>query len=431
MKHRSGRVPALAGCIVLAACSGGASDGGSPASTDPPLQPGSAGAVVTEAAADLAAFWAAELPRAGARRFGRAPGAPVLVVEGGSVECDGATIAWPDMRGNALYCPDSDRLAIDAQEFAPDLRRRFGPLGLAAVVAHEYGHAVQRRLEPAAVPPVVRELQADCLAGAWLGGLRSRPAGTFRASDDELAAPLVAVTTLRDRLGADPAASDAHGNGFDRLAALLDGIDRGTPACFDYPVRPPALTGQPFLSETDRATAGDQPFQPTLLASAADLNDHYGQIGASSGRPWVPLQLVQGPDAGCPQGRQPSAEEPVVFCGGTTVAAAVTLLGTTAAFGDMAIAAEVARQWAAAATSIPAWGLPPSPLTTECLTGFWLGTLHPNAPNRQASRRLRLSPGDLDEVAVTILRGPPRPQPVERLRALRRGFVDGIAACRT
>ena len=418
----------LAAVVAATACSGrapggGATDGqdGAPASAS--------GQVISAAASDLTGFWSAELPRRGGPRFVPAPGPPVQLGEGSSVRCGDQTVRWSEIRGNALYCPQTDRIAIDGQGLASDLLRRFSPLGLAAVVAHEYGHAVQRRLEHLDVPPIVRELQADCLAGAWLGSLRSEPTPSFAPDDDQLALPLVAVTTLRDRLGTDPAAGEAHGSGFDRLVALLDGIDRGAARCLEYEQRPPALTAQPFLSDTDRANAGEQPFHVTLASAAADLNDHYNGVAAAAGEQWVPLRLELGSTAGCAQGQQPSADQPLVTCGDTSVAVAVQFLGGVAGLGDMALAAELGRQWALEATRLAPRTLPPTQATVECLTGYWVGTLHPNAPNRAATRQLRLSPGDLDEVAVAILTAA-LPAPLDRLRAFHRGFTDGLAACR-
>ena len=419
----------LLGAVVVAtACSGRAPGGGAANGQDG--APASATShVISAAASDLTRFWSAELPGEGGPRFGPAPNSPVELREGSSVRCGDKTVRWSEIRGNALYCPQTDRIAIDGQELALDLLRRFGSLGLAAVVAHEYGHSVQRRLEHLDVPPVLRELQADCLAGAWLGSLRSEPTASFSAGDDQLALPLVALTTLRDRLGTDPAAAEAHGSGFDRLVALLDGIDRGTARCLEYRQRPPALTAQPFLSDTDRANAGEQPFHVTLASAAADLNDHYSQVAAAAGEQWVPLRLELGSTAGCTQGPQPTREQPIVTCGDTNVAVAVQFLGTPAVLGDMALAAALGRQWALAATRLTPRTLPPTQATLECLTGYWVGTLHPNAPNRAATRQLRLSPGDLDEVAVAILTAA-SPAPLDRLRAFHRGFTEGLAACR-
>lgn len=415
----------LVALLVAAGCSGG-----------PKRQvrdDSGVGGLVTAAASDLAAFWAAELPKAGRTAFGTAPRPPVLLRAGSSARCDRATVAWSDIRGNARYCPDRDQIVIDAQELGPDLLRRFGPLAVAAIVAHEYGHAVQRRLGAVRLAPVVRELQADCLAGAWLGSVRAHPTPSFSATDDQLALPLVGVTSLRDRLGDDPTAQDAHGTGFDRLTALLDGVDHGTASCLGYGTRPPVLTGQGFLSATDRANAGNQALLPMLRSAAPDLNDFYGELARAAGGRWTNRELVQKPTGGCDRGIQPTEDDPIVTCDDGAIVVALDRLGPIVSFGDMAVGAEVGRQWAGVALQLelPNLRLVPSMTSVECLTGYWLGTLHPSATNREATRTLRLSPGDLDEVAVAILQWPRRPRPLDRLRALQLGFHAGLAGCRS
>ncbi|MFN2503320.1 MAG: hypothetical protein ABR540_03640 [Acidimicrobiales bacterium] len=83
------------------------------------------------------------------------------------------------------------------------------------------------------------------------------------------------------------------------------------------------------------------------------------------------------------------------------IVVAIDQLGGLARLGDTAIAAEVARRWASAATQLQALRLADTPAVIECLTGYWLGTLHPNAPNRAETRKPRLSPGDLDGLYAT------------------------------
>ncbi len=415
---------ALAAVVGAGACSSGR--------TREPVDDHGVGRIVAAAASDLAVFWAAELPRVGRGELGDAPPKPLLLRAGSSVRCDAASLTWADLRGNARYCPQRDQIVVDAQDLGPDLVRRFGPLALAAIVAHEYGHAVQRRLGTISLAPVVRELQADCLAGTWLGHVKAYPTPVFSATDDDLALPLVGVMSLRDSLGRDPSAPDAHGAGFDRLTAMLEGIDHGAGPCLDYGRGGPVLTGQAFLSDTDRANAGNQPLLRMLVSSAADLNDHYGQLARAAGGEWTDIALVPQATGGCGGDGQPTEEAPIVACDGGVVVAALDRLGPLASFGDMAVGAEVGRAWGAAALrlSLPALRLTPSSTAVECLTGYWIGTLHPSATNRAATRTLRLSPGDLDEVAAAILQGPRRPRPLDRLRALQNGFHAGLAGCR-
>lgn len=86
---------------------------------------------------------------------------------------------------NAFYCPTDDSVAWDRGVLLPMLRKRFGPMSVVVVLAHEFGHAVQYRLGDKAgitksTPTVVKEQQADCFA-AWAtsaGSPRTRASTT-------------------------------------------------------------------------------------------------------------------------------------------------------------------------------------------------------------------------------------------------------------
>ncbi|MEV4256837.1 hypothetical protein AB0J52_27055, partial [Spirillospora sp. NPDC049652] len=73
----------------------------------------------------------------------------------------------PLLRDNAAYCPEGDYLAWDEHLIRDGLGS--GDAWIYMVIAHEWGHAVQRRMPPALVSGRT-ELQADCLAGAALRG---------------------------------------------------------------------------------------------------------------------------------------------------------------------------------------------------------------------------------------------------------------------
>jgi predicted metalloprotease len=126
--------------------------------------------------------------------------------------------------GNAYYCPDGDFIAWD-----DDLMRkgyRSGDAWVYQVVAHEWGHAVQRRLNFLLVARA-HELQADCLAGAALYGAAADGMLRFEAGDvDELAA---AYRRLGDRTPWTKVSD--HGTSAQRMANFNRGAGYGVPGC--------------------------------------------------------------------------------------------------------------------------------------------------------------------------------------------------------
>ena len=94
------------------------------------------------------------------------------------------------------------------------------------IIAHEWGHAIQARLERDRVS-VQAELQADCLAGASLFGAARAGLVTLEPGDtEELAQTLAAVAD--DYPWTDE--SD-HGNARERTSAFSAGANGGVKAC--------------------------------------------------------------------------------------------------------------------------------------------------------------------------------------------------------
>lgn len=75
---------------------------------------------------------------------------------------------WTD---NAFYCAEDESIAFDA-DFVNELGEQFGHFAGVAVVAHEWGHHIASLRGTGQPAPfsVQRELEADCLAGAFAGG---------------------------------------------------------------------------------------------------------------------------------------------------------------------------------------------------------------------------------------------------------------------
>lgn len=149
--------------------------------------------------------------------------------EGGGPAC-GRDPAPP---GNAFYCPVGDFIAWDESGLLIPYYVSGGDFAASFVLAHEFGHAMQARLPQQEQPGVMRELQADCFAGAWSRWVSQQ--GLLEAGDLDEAT--LAVFSARDVPGTawtDPA---AHGSGFERTRAFGDGVELGARACYPAPAQ--------------------------------------------------------------------------------------------------------------------------------------------------------------------------------------------------
>ncbi|MFI2717528.1 hypothetical protein ACH5AI_14415 [Streptomyces collinus] len=146
-------------------------------------------------------------------------------------EYDGASANAPTCDGepldddNAVYCStDEDYVAWDT-----DLMRfgyQYGDAFVYLVVAHEWGHAIQNRLD-AELQTVDGELQADCLAGAELEGAARDGMVVFDSGDvDEVHTALV-----RDADKTPWTKEGDHGSASERVDAFTMGQELGVEGC--------------------------------------------------------------------------------------------------------------------------------------------------------------------------------------------------------
>jgi predicted metalloprotease len=202
--------------------------------TPPPIpepcgSAGSPAAIVQCLARDVTAFWVRELPgTAVSEKFQAAPAA-------GDVpnNCRGGLAL-----GTAFYCPPNATVYLTATLLARS-SQAYGanlPYALAAVVGHEFGHAVQDAVHQpgfdAADLATSRriEQQADCLLGVW--------------AHDAAHRTLLTPALLRDIAGQEYTLVDGlprppdphgyteratHGTPAERVAALTRGLTTGTP----------------------------------------------------------------------------------------------------------------------------------------------------------------------------------------------------------
>jgi uncharacterized protein len=139
---------------------------------------------------------------------------------------------------NAFYCPTGDFIAWDESGLMIPYYVQGGDFAASFVLAHEFGHAMQARLPRPEAAGVLRELQADCFAGAWSRWVASR--GFLEAGDLDEAT--MAVFIARDVPGTPFTDPRAHGSGFQRTRAFGDGVEAGAKICYPAPARRWILT---------------------------------------------------------------------------------------------------------------------------------------------------------------------------------------------
>ncbi len=145
---------------------------------------------------------------------------------------------------NAYYCIPERYIAWDERGLMAPVYEEFGWPAPAIVLAHEYGHAMQSMLGWEFGFTIHSELNADCLAGAWMKAANDLTTAGFGAVDlDEAIDPLF---RFRDPEGSEWFDPDAHGTALQRIAAFQYGTAGDVrEQCEPTPERPAGFPGAP------------------------------------------------------------------------------------------------------------------------------------------------------------------------------------------
>jgi predicted metalloprotease len=144
--------------------------------------------------------------------------------ESGEVACGREGIP----ANNAVYCPAGDFIAYDV-DWAVVAFQRIGDAFLFYLLGHEYAHGVQVRLGISYEYTIQQELQADCMAGAYIGD--SVKGGQLRLDDGDLEEFEQGLLAVGDDPDQPWFAPDAHGTAEQRTDAFFKGYEGSIGAC--------------------------------------------------------------------------------------------------------------------------------------------------------------------------------------------------------
>jgi predicted metalloprotease len=349
---------------------------------------------------------------------------------------------------NAFYNRRCNLIAWDRGVFMAVAQKYFGDMAVNAVLAHEFGHALQQmaKLVTRKDPTIVREQQADCFAGVYLYWVASGKSPRFTLSTgDGLDHVLAGIITTRDPVqDSDTPNDDEHGSALDRVSALQMGFVTGASACAGINTKeiehrrgdlPQTLRTDP----NGEAETGEVPVNEDTLSTLMEV---MGQIFNPKQPPTLSYQPADCPDA--------KASPPASYCPATNTI--VIDLPALAAMGkkadmdqnslpqgdDTALSIVMSRYTLAVQHER---GLPmQSPWTalrTACLTGYTHRKMAEpvDTPDR---KQLLLTAGDLDEAVSGLLTnhmvasdadGVTVPAGFTRIAAFRGGVAGNMDAC--
>lgn len=198
---------------------------------------------------------------------------------------------------NAAYCELDDSIVWDRspQHLLPVLARAYGPAVTALVFAHEFGHAIQQRLHITKQPhrTIDLESQADCAAGAFAAAAVQGKVPGFTMTAAQLDRALEGYLQIRDSTPQSPE-QISHGNGFDRLNALQQGIRSGAGYCFGSSFfRDRSYTERGYVSDRDYLDNGNQPLGEVLNPKGlvSDLNRFWTSAAQDDGKRFANVRI--------------------------------------------------------------------------------------------------------------------------------------------
>ena len=428
---------------------------------------------VKNAVADVQAFWGTNYPRvSGGKQY------PEL--RGGIYSVDGTRVRGALTRNaclredpksaqnNAFYCTADDSVVYDrnAGHLVAQLGQKYGSFMITAVIAHEWGHAIQQRLGIFASlgnssrASVFAETQADCAAGAFIATAQDGQTAHVSVDQQQLESTLLGYLQVRDP---PPVSVEqiSHGNGFDRLSAMADGITNGVEYCFGERFARREFTERPFTSDIDYLQKGNLPYaqivdptpeSPDATSLQDVLNDFWTEAAASVDKSWNDVRVQQAGDPDCPDTQASEfgycpAGNYVYFTDDFARQAYYSLPDKRLdrATGRLTLIDDAPADYSLGMLFVYGWSMAvrsqlfraptegkEALLAASCYSGAFTAAI-----NTGRSEGFQLSPPDMDEATSAVIKLVPSSKAygadgttaLQRIQSFTRGYFGGLADC--
>jgi predicted metalloprotease len=430
---------------------------------------------VKNALSDVFDFWRATYPKVSG-------GHPLPPLKGGLYSVDGLQVADTQELGaasteacakrnpdfiidNGAFCGLDDSIIWDRapSHLFAKLAQRYGPLMVALIFAHEVGHAISHRLGffGRATQTIELESQADCAAGSWVAWALHGNAAHFRDITPQKVDD--ALEGFLDGRDSTPGTPDdiSHGNGFDRLSALADGIDKGATYCYsDGYFASRSFTERPFRTQAEYEGGDNTPLDNVLDTSSdnfivKDLNRFWTSAAQLVHKTFTPVKIASAAHVPCASsgvqfGYCPD-DNTVYFerSFASSVYNSLPAVGFDEDTGNVTLVGNQPADFALGVLFAIGWGMAvrhqlfdrdttgkDALVAAICYTGAYAKDVNVD-PETHKDKDLTLSPADLDEASSAMLDQVGRSQAfgdrdttgLDRIQAFVKGYRGGLAAC--
>jgi len=368
---------------------------------------------------------------------------------------------------NAFYCRLDDSVAWDRdpQHLVPALGSKYGSFLVTMVFAHEFGHVVQQRLgifdQDRAT--IFDESQADCASGAFTAWALQSKAPHFRPTTDTLNQALFGYLQVRDSTP-ESSADVSHGNGFDRLTAVSDGITHGIAYCYRSDWTSRQFTERPFTTDSDYTSGGNESLDEVLNAGdpksgggglQPNLNTFWKSAAQSIGKTFTDVKIAKADHPKC--GGSDSAgefgycpDDNTVYYSAAFAKAAYysqSELQVDRTTGDVSVVENQPGDYALGTLFVYGWGLAvrhqlfnrslddkDALIAAGCYAGAYSKSINVDATT---SKGFVLSPPDMDEATSAVFTlvsqdkafGARGTSNLDRIGSFNKGYFGGLSAC--